>query len=530
MAERRFMAVHDAECEYRQLVCPHCGKGISARHAQKHELNCQERRVTCERCGAKVLERRLYEHEEAHCGQGLFLCEFAKYGCSERATRAELDRHCEEDAPRHLRLVMFALEGIAASYKEWYKEVDSVKRAMVDRVKVRTGSTLTPTVDTSSDFCETDALLPAHHPSRVRLTSRTRECSSVTWLYVAVGVRDIGAAGAEVRRVEEAGKAEVEKLRVGLAELRTYYEEEVSRLQRQVARVKVDSDARVRDLAAENEALRQALATKLTRADGDEWIAEMRLAREACEAEVETTRDDMNRHRQRWERDVSRVHEEFKRTKDECKERIERVVQRLEDHTANDHHRTEKIWEEVQEANKEFIAELDDLGSRQRDLEQRWQESNELLRGEPAMKAEEAWAERAEVTTSRPTGIGSAGQKALAKFRAQGAAQLLFGKGSKAGGGGDGKSGTARGLKTGSKTTSKAGSAAGSAAPSVIGRPGSARPAVGKGGGGLSMLASSRAASAAVAASREDGSGALAAAGIAKVGAKSRPKSAAPFR
>ena len=35
-----------------------------------------------------------------------------------------------------------------------------------------------------------------------------------------------------MRRVEEAGKAEVERLRVGLAELRAYYEEEVDRLHR----------------------------------------------------------------------------------------------------------------------------------------------------------------------------------------------------------------------------------------------------------------------------------------------------------
>jgi len=53
----------------------------------------------------------------------------------------------------------------------------------------------------------------------------------------------------------------------------------------------------------------------------------------------------------------------------------------LEDHTANDTHRTDKIWEEVQEAHKEFVDELGEMGSKQRDLEQRWQESNEVLRG-----------------------------------------------------------------------------------------------------------------------------------------------------
>ena len=55
--------------------------------------------------------------EEHHCGQGLFLCEFAKYGCTERGSRVELDAHCEEDAPRHLRLVMLAVEAVSATFK-----------------------------------------------------------------------------------------------------------------------------------------------------------------------------------------------------------------------------------------------------------------------------------------------------------------------------------------------------------------------------------------------------------------------------
>ena len=107
-----------------------------------------------------------------------------------------------------------------------------------------------------------------------------------------------------------------------------------------MTRVRKDSEARVKDLAAENDALRRALATKMTRDEGEAWIEEMRAAREVCQGEIETTRKDVNRHRQRWERDVTKVNEEMKLTNDECKDRIERVVQRLEDHTSNDLHRT----------------------------------------------------------------------------------------------------------------------------------------------------------------------------------------------
>ena len=53
--------------------------------------------------------------------------EFAKYGCTERGSKHELDAHCEEDAPRHLRLVMLAVEGVTATFKAWYGEVGPYK-------------------------------------------------------------------------------------------------------------------------------------------------------------------------------------------------------------------------------------------------------------------------------------------------------------------------------------------------------------------------------------------------------------------
>lgn len=275
---------------------------------------------------------------------------------------------------------MLAVEGVAASFKTWYAEVDAVRGAMIDHVNV--------------------------------------------------GARDVEAAAAETRRVEEAGKAEVERLRVGVADLRAYYEEEVERLHGQVTRVRRDAEARVKDLSAENDALRRALSTKMTRAEGEARTEEMRAAREACRGETEAARDAVDRHRQRWERDVTKVHEELKRTDDECRARMEGVVQRLEDHTSNDAHRTEKIWDEVQEANRDFVSELDALGGRQRELEQRWQEANELLRGESRREPEEAWGPRGEENdaASPSRARSSGGQKSLAQFRALGAAQLLFGK------------------------------------------------------------------------------------------------------
>ena len=395
LAERRFMAPHANECDYRPVPCNHCKRKVSARHLPEHEAHCAERRVLCDDCGARVLERNLPEHKEVHCGKGSFHCEFQKYGCAERGTKAELEAHCAHDAARHLRLVMLQLDTQHVKYAEWYGEVDGVKENVAERIAADDGA--------------------------------------------------IAATRAEVTRVEDEGKAEIVTLRRGLADLKTYYEEEVGRLRAQMKRVVKDTDARVADLRAENAALRTALSDKMTRDECDAFVKDASSFRETLEHKTAKAREEMDRHRQRWERDVSRVHEDIKDVRSMCDERVKSVDAKIATHEASDHLRVDAVEAELHEANKEFVEDLDELARRQRDLEQRWQETNELLRGPRVLKEttrDLQWAETRShvgVVSSTPGkgagkgfGMGTTkDEKGLARSRAQGAAALLFGKGSR---------------------------------------------------------------------------------------------------
>ena len=393
-AERRFMAAHETECEYRAVACAHCGRGVSARHAAAHEASCAERRELCEACGANVLARRFAEHARWHCGRAVSPCDFAPFGCITRGTREELERHALEDAPRHLRLVALAVEGAKASYREWYADA-----------------------------------------------ARARETAAA---HIASTARELDAAARDVRRSEEEGKAEVERLRVALADLRAHYEEEVERLRLKTERFRADADARTRDVEAENAALRAALASKMTREEAETLRASFRTAVEKCEGEVEETRDVVERHKTRWERDVGRVREEAAAARRACDESVREVREKIERHAASDHLRVEAVERELHEANKDFIEDLDELAARQRDLEERWRSVNETLRGERQPSetlADKRWAatrEHAAAETramvARPKGMGTAmDEAALGRFRAQGAAELLFGRGSRTG-------------------------------------------------------------------------------------------------
>ena len=203
----------------------------------------------------------------------------------------------------------------------------------------------------------------------------------------------------------------MERLRVALADLRAHYEEEVERLRLKTERFRADADARTRDVEAENAALRAALASKMTREEAETLRASFRTAVEKCEGEVEETRDVVERHKTRWERDVGRVREEAAAARRACDESVREVREKIERHAASDHLRVEAVERELHEANKDFIEDLDELAARQRDLEERWRSVNETLRGERQPSetlADKRWAATREHAAAETRGDGGA--------------------------------------------------------------------------------------------------------------------------
>ena len=144
---------------------------------------------------------------------------------------------------------------------------------------------------------------------------------------------------------------------------------------------------------------------------------------------------------------MSRVHEDIKDVRAMCDERVKAVDAAVAEHEASDHLRVDAVEAELHEANKEFVDDLDELARRQRELEQRWQETNEALRGPRKPKEtvrDLQWAETRAPEVPKPAvsagksgsvrhfGMGTTrDEKGLERSRAHGAAALLFGKGSR---------------------------------------------------------------------------------------------------
>ena len=338
--ERRLAAAHDERCPFRGVACRHCDALVSARRLLEHERVCTERRVTCDTCGDSVLERKRAAHVETECHKSdksaFTRCGYHRFGCAFSGSPAALRAHAEEDAVKHLRLVALAVEASAVSYDAWYGEVNAVR----DEV--------------------------------ARATARA--------------ARDVDAVAAESRRVADVSRAETATRDDALADLRAFYETELEKVRVSAKRARAFSEARVRAVVAENAALRDLLASKLAKeaasaaaAEIAEGVARCRAATEAAEAEAE-------KRAAQWAQDVARIKTSVGEAKTAVARGTAELERRLEAHERADGERVVRVERELREHVVECVGDLDEVAARQRALERRWREANKKLN--PRVSAE----------------------------------------------------------------------------------------------------------------------------------------------
>ena len=139
-----------------------------------------------------MLEAKLAAHVETECHKSdkstRARCEFHRFGCAFSGSVAAMRAHAEEDAAKHLRLVALAVEASAVSYDAWYEEVNAV-RDEVARARAR-------------------------------------------------AARDVDVVAAESKRVAEAARKETATSNDALADLRAFYETELSKVRESARRAR----------------------------------------------------------------------------------------------------------------------------------------------------------------------------------------------------------------------------------------------------------------------------------------------------
>ena len=336
--ERRLATTHDEQCPFRGVACRHCDALVCARRLLAHERVCAARRIECDTCGDSVLEAKLAAHKsDKECDKSdkshkSARCEFHRFGCAFSGSVAATRAHAEEDAAKHLRLVALAVEASAVSYDAWYGEINDVR----DEV--------------------------------ARAVSAT--------------ARDVDAVAAESRRVAEAAREETATSNDALADLRAFYETELSKVRESARRARAASEKRIDAVVTENAALRNLLASKLTKEAAEAVAADLAARVARCGAAAEAAEAAAAAHATRWARDVARIKESVAEAKSAVARGTAELERRIDAHERADGERGERVERELREHVVECVADLDAVAARQKALEKRWRAANETLRGE----------------------------------------------------------------------------------------------------------------------------------------------------
>ncbi|CAI2385919.1 unnamed protein product [Moneuplotes crassus] len=97
------MQKHEAECEYRKILCENgtCGSWILFKDLEKHDEQCPFKVINCKnKCGA-VLERQDLLSHYRICELEPIECTYYQFGCTETLIRKKYKKHLEEKAYEH---------------------------------------------------------------------------------------------------------------------------------------------------------------------------------------------------------------------------------------------------------------------------------------------------------------------------------------------------------------------------------------------------------------------------------------------
>ena len=106
--ERRFLGIHEAlKCPKRPHSCDYCLlKGTYQDIQDDHLPVCPKYPVECpNECGVAPPERGQLEGHLRECPLAMVECELKELGCEEVVQRKDVDKHMEQAAQKHLRLM-----------------------------------------------------------------------------------------------------------------------------------------------------------------------------------------------------------------------------------------------------------------------------------------------------------------------------------------------------------------------------------------------------------------------------------------
>lgn len=296
---RKEMALHRTECEFRTVHCQFCAASVSAVARSAHEASCVERKQLCMDCGQMIPVATFAEHRNnALCARGgAVLCNFSKYGCTERLHAKEMAVHLRDDAHNHLRLVMHAVDTLNISYKEWTNEVVDVRDQVVRNLKAT--------------------------------------------------AEDMALVHKRVATTKESVSDELESIKQEIRSMRANHLSELAMLRTFIDNVRRTNDEKIQQLSRENEHLRELLQGVLTKDQLEELRSDLARFREDSSAQFSAAAADMKAREKQWAAETKAVRDAQTENAEWAESALEEVHTMMAVESRNEATRVTDLWNEV---------------------------------------------------------------------------------------------------------------------------------------------------------------------------------------
>jgi hypothetical protein len=84
---RKDMEIHEQQCPFKPIECPHCHLTFESAKYQNHFADCDMFPIECIQCKELIKQSELNRHRNDECPESIISCVFSDSGCNEKVRK-----------------------------------------------------------------------------------------------------------------------------------------------------------------------------------------------------------------------------------------------------------------------------------------------------------------------------------------------------------------------------------------------------------------------------------------------------------
>ena len=142
--QREKIKEHEAQCEYRNIVCDYCNEMFIYKDIEMHNSICSMKPIICALCKVEILRKDMMRHIDKECTESIRNCFYSELGCERKMKLKESYEHYINNKEEHIKKYSSFLIGIneriesmQSSFDSHIKEIDNKLDDEIDHIELQ---------------------------------------------------------------------------------------------------------------------------------------------------------------------------------------------------------------------------------------------------------------------------------------------------------------------------------------------------------------------------------------------------------